>query len=99
MEYNVPLGHPDYEDAKTTETNDVLLNKTLLYPDKRIFLYTLCPKKVVNLDVLINHLTRHAKGEIQSDPDYEDPKSMETNDVLVNNTLLNNPDAIIHQCS
>ena len=41
----------------------------------------------------------HATGQIQSDPDYEDPKTMEKNYVLVNNTLLNNPDAIIHQCS
>ena len=59
----------------------------------------MCPKKVVNLDVFINHLTIHATGQIQNDPDYEDPKTMETNDILVNNTLLNNPDAIIHQCN
>ena len=53
--YNVPLDHPHYEDAKTTETNDVLINKILLYPDKKNYLCTLCPKKVVNLNVFINH--------------------------------------------
>ena len=96
--YNVPFDHPDYEEANNMESNEQLINRTMLYPNRKFHLCTLCPKRVVNVNVLINHLTMHARGDIQCDPDYEDPKSMETNNVLVNKTLLNNPHGIIYQC-
>ena len=44
MEYNVPLGHPDYEDTKTMDTNYELVNKTMLYPHKKNYL---CNKRGV----------------------------------------------------
>ena len=96
--YNVPFDHPDYEEANNQESNEQLINRTMLFPNRKIYLCTLCPKRVVNIFVLINHVTRHARGQIQCDPDYEDPTSMLTNNVLVNKILLNNPFAAMYQC-
>ena len=96
--YDVPVGHPDYEEASNQETNEQLINRTMLFPNRKIYLCTLCPKRVVNIFVLINHVTKHARGQVKCDPEYEDPSSMLTNYVLLNKTYLNNPCAEIYEC-
>ena len=95
--YDVPVGHPDYEDASNQETNEQLINRTMLFPDRKIYLCTLCPKRVVNIFVLINHVTKHACGQVKCDPDYEDPSTMLTNYIIVNKTYANNPCAVMYK--
>ena len=61
------------------------------------YICVLCaPKRVVNIFVLINHVTKHARGQVQCDPDYEDHSSMLTNYVLVNKTYANNPCTVMY---
>ena len=47
---------------------------------------------------MINHVTKHARGQVKCDPDYEDPSTMLTNYVLANKTHANNSCAVMYAC-